>query len=72
VPNPTTDKIVLSLGNVDLALSYVLYDLSGRLVLNALVQGLKPKLPCKICLGVYILKVNKNNTELKTFKIIKK
>jgi hypothetical protein len=53
-PNPTTDKIVLSLGNVDLtALSYVLYDLSGRLVLNALVQGLKPKLPCKICLWEY-------------------
>jgi hypothetical protein len=62
-PNPTTDKIVLSLGNVDLtALSYVLYDLSGRLVLNALVQGLKPKLPCKFAFGVYILKVNKNNT----------
>jgi hypothetical protein len=73
-PNPTTDKIVLSLGNVDLtALSYVLYDLSGRLVLNALVQEFKTEIAMQnLPLGVYILKVNKNNTELKTFKIIKK
>jgi hypothetical protein len=73
-PNPTTDKVVLSLGNLDLtALSYVLYDLSGRLVLNALVQEFKTEIAMQnLPLGVYILKVNKNNTVLKTFKIIKK
>jgi hypothetical protein len=73
-PNPTTDKIVLSLGNLDLtALSYVLYDLTGRIVLNALVQGFETEIAVQnLPWGAYILQLNKNNTELKTFKIIKK
>lgn len=73
-PNPTTDKIVLSLQNSDLTdLSYVLYDLSGRTLARALVQGAETEIAMRnLPSGAYILKVNKNNAELKTFKIIKK
>jgi hypothetical protein len=73
-PNPATDKIVLSLQNADLTdLSYVLYDFSGRTLGSALVQGVETQIALQsLPAGVYILKVNKNNTELKTFKIIKK
>jgi hypothetical protein len=73
-PNPTTDKIVLSLHNSDLTdLSYVLYDLSGRTLASALVQGAETEIAMQnLPSGAYILKVNKNNAELKTFKIIKK
>lgn len=73
-PNPTTDKIVLSLRNSDLTdLSYVLYDLSGRTLSRALVQGAETEIAMRyLPSGAYILKVNKNNAELKTFKIIKK
>lgn len=73
-PNPTTDKIVLSLRNSDLTdLSYVLYDLSGRTLSRTLVQGAETEIAMRnLPSGAYILKVNKNNAELKTFKIIKK
>jgi hypothetical protein len=73
-PNPTTDKIVLSLHNSDLTdLGYVLYDLSGRTLASDLVQGAETEIAMQnLPSGAYILKVNKNNAELKTFKIIKK
>lgn len=73
-PNPTTDKIVLSLRNSALTdLSYVLYDLNGRALSSALVQQSETLIAMQnMPSGVYILRVNQNATELKTFKIIKK
>ena len=73
-PNPTTDKIMLSLKNSDLTdLSYVLYDLNGKALSSALVQQAETPIAMQnMPSGVYILKVNQNATELKTFKIIKK
>ena len=72
-PNPTTDIIVLALTNVELTdLSYVLYDINGRTIANALVNQAQTQIGMQnLTSGVYILKVNQNNAELKTFKIIK-
>jgi hypothetical protein len=72
-PNPTTANVVLALTNVELTdLSYVLYDLNGRTIAKALVnQSQTPIEMQSLAAGVYLLKVNQNNAELKTFKIIK-
>lgn len=73
-PNPTTDKIILSIRNSDLVdLSYMLYELNGRILSSALVQEYETPIAIQnMPSGVYILKVNQNDTELQTFKIIKK
>jgi hypothetical protein len=73
-PNPTTDYIVLSLTDATLTgLSYMMFDLQGRLVTKAKVEQEATQIAMKnLAIGVYILKVNQNNQELKTFKIIKK
>jgi len=72
-PNPTTDKIVLDLTNIDpTGLSYALYDLNGKAIANALVSQTQTQIEMQnLPIGVYVLRVNKNNAELKTFKIIK-
>lgn len=72
-PNPTTDKIVLDLNNIEpTGLSYVLYDLNGRTITNAVVNQTQTQIEMQnLAAGAYFLKVNKNNAELKTFKIIK-
>ena len=73
-PNPTTDYIVLSLTNATLTdLSYMMFDLQGRLVTKGKVQQEATQIAMKnLPIGAYILKVNRHNQELKTFKIIKK
>ena len=73
-PNPTTDYIVLSLTDATLTdLSYTMFDLQGRLVTKAKVEQEATQIAMKnLAIGVYILKLNQNNQELKTFKIIKK
>ncbi len=72
-PNPTTDIIVLALTNVELTdLSYVLYDINGRTIANALVNQAQTQIGMQnLAAGMYLLKVYQNNAELKTFKIIK-
>ena len=72
-PNPTTDYIILALKEVDLTgLSYVMYDLLGRLVNKGTVAQAETKITMKsVPIGVYILRVLQNNKALKTFKIIK-
>jgi hypothetical protein len=73
-PNPTKDYIVLSLTDATLTgLSYMMFDLQGRLVTKAKVEQEATQIAMKnLAIGVYILKVNRHNQELKTFKIIKK
>lgn len=73
-PNPTMDRIVLSLTNSELTnLSYVLYDLNGKVISSALVKESETPIAMQhLPSGVYVLNINQNNTELKTFKIIKK
>jgi hypothetical protein len=73
-PNPASDRIVLYLRDSALTdLSYVLYDLSGKGLSSGLVQKSETAIALQnVESGVYILKVNQNSIELKTFKIIKK
>ena len=73
-PNPTTNYIVLALTNATLSdLSYAMFNVQGRLVTKGKVQQESTQIAMKnLATGVYILKVNQNNSELKTFKIIKK
>lgn len=72
-PNPTSDQIIVSLTNIDKALfSFVLYDLQGRTLSSSLLQStITPVAMQNLSKGVYILKINQNNREFKTFKIIK-
>jgi hypothetical protein len=72
-PNPTSDQIILSLSNMDRAsFSYMLFDLNGKAISNAvLLNSSTPVAMQSLSKGIYILKVNQNNSEFKTFKIIK-
>ena len=72
-PNPTKDNIILALTNAALTdLSYVLYDNNGRTIANALLKQPQTQIEMQnLAAGVYILRVNQNYAEIKTFKIIK-
>ena len=72
-PNPTTDFIILALKDANLTgLSYIMYDLLGRLVNKGTVTTSETKIGMKsLPIGVYILRVQQNNKKMKTFKIIK-
>jgi hypothetical protein len=72
-PNPTSESIILALKASKLTgLSYVMYDLLGRFVSKGRVTKTETKIAMEsLPLGVYILRVQQNNQELKTFKIIK-
>lgn len=72
-PNPTKDKIILSLtDNVLNNLIFTIFDIKGRLVKNGKVNKDKTSIAMKdFTTGVYLLKVYQKNKQLKTFKIIK-
>ena len=72
-PNPTSESIILALKPVKLTgLSYIMYDLLGRFISKGAVTQAETKIAMEsLPLGVYILRVQQNNQELKTFKIIK-
>jgi len=73
-PNPATDFVVLALTEANLVgINYAMYDLQGRVVAKGLVTQNNTQIGMQsMAIGMYILKVNQNNQELKTFKIIKK
>ena len=72
-PNPTSESIILALKAGKLTgLSYIMYDLLGRFVSKGRVTQTETKIAMEsLPLGVYILRVQQKNQELKTFKIIK-
>lgn len=72
-PNPTTDYIVLQLKDSDLQdLTYVMYDMLGKTIIKGSALKETTHIGMKhLEMGTYILKVNQNSKELKTFKIIK-
>jgi hypothetical protein len=72
-PNPTKDKIMLSLTDNSLNnLSYAMYDLGGRMVTKGKVNKENTSIHMRyLVTGVYILKVHQNKKQLKVFKIIK-
>jgi hypothetical protein len=73
-PNPTSDYVVLAISDAKLIdLSFTLYNLQGRVVSQGQVSQSATHIDMQILsAGTYVLKVNQNNQELKTFKIIKK
>jgi len=72
-PNPTKDKIMLSLLDNKLEqLSYSIYDMKGRLLKNKRINEENTSIAMKYMVaGVYLLKVHQNKKQLKVFKIIK-
>lgn len=72
-PNPTKDKIILSLtDNLLKELSYTIFDFNGRLVKKGKIENKNTKILMKdFAVGIYLLKIHQNKKQLKTFKIIK-
>jgi hypothetical protein len=72
-PNPTTESITLALNDTDLSgLSYVMNTPLGQFISRGrLVRSETSIAMNNLPKGVYILRVQRNNKELKTFKIIK-
>ena len=72
--NPTQGSLNLVITNFNKAdLSYQLFSLQGQLLLRKTINNDMTKIPMNtLSEGVYVLKVNLNNKEIKSFKIIKK
>lgn len=72
-PNPTIDNLTLKAIHYDLnSLSYQLFDLNGRLLLNNRMTDIETSIPMlEFPDGVFILKVINDYKEIKTFKILK-
>lgn len=72
-PNPTIDKLTLSINNFDISnLSYQLYDMNGKLLLNEKITSNQTSIHMSNLVPAnYLVKVNKTNNTIKTFKIIK-
>lgn len=73
-PNPTIDNLTLNVGNNELSnLNLQLIDLNGRLIENRIISNAIETIRMEnLAAAVYFLKVTRSNTEIKTFKIIKK
>lgn len=73
-PNPITDYVILALTDASLKnLNYSLYDILARTISKGQINESNIRISMDhLEMGTYILKVYKNNNELKTFKIIKK
>ena len=73
-PNPTSDYVTLKISDSALDnLSYKLFDVTGKAMSNGNITNRDTQIAMQqLAIGIYILKVNRHNQELKTFKIIKK
>ena len=72
-PNPTTDYLTLSIDEFDVSnLTYQLYDMQGKLLQNEKITGNQTSIVMSnLVPATYFVKVIQNNSEIKTFKIIK-
>ncbi len=72
-PNPTKDKIILSLVDNELSeLFFTVFDVNGRLLKKGKVNKQNTTIAMKsFPAGIYLLKVHQNKKSLKVFKIIK-
>ena len=73
-PNPTTEFVLLKISDTALEnLQYTLFDLNGKTIDSKKINSFSTKITMKnFAIGMYLLKLTKNNQPLKTFKIIKK
>ncbi|AXG68754.1 hypothetical protein KORDIASMS9_00970 [Kordia sp. SMS9] len=70
-PNPTTDIVKLNVGNHQ-NLSFQMYDINGKLIQKQTNISSQQISLGAFKSGIYLLKVLRANTEIKTFKIVKK
>ena len=72
-PNPATDYLTLRIENFDKEnLTYKLLDINGRLLMNKIIVGNETNIDMSQLLpATYVLNINQDNKEIKTFKIIK-
>ena len=72
-PNPTTNYLILSINEFDSSnLSYQLYDMKGKLLLNEKITGKQTSIVMSNFVpAAYLGKVSQSNNTMKTFKIIK-
>lgn len=72
-PNPTNENLTLRVqGDASSMLRYELYDIQGKLLLSKEMTSTSAKISMEhLPKATYILKVNKNESAVKTFKIIK-
>ena len=73
-PNPTTDYVVLKITDIALEnLQYTLFDINGKTIDSQYITTSNTEIIMKnFSVGMYLLKLTKENQPLKTFKIIKK
>lgn len=72
-PNPTLSKVILKISNIPLDdVNYQLFDLLGRQIVSQKVKNEESIIPMDdLPMAVYVLKISKNNSTLKSYKIIK-
>ena len=72
-PNPTTDKLTLSISDVEKSeLSYQLFDIDGKLLESQNIESAETSINLEqYKTATYFLRVRNANSEIKTFKIIK-
>ncbi len=72
-PNPTSDFLILNVGNFDLStLNFEIYEVNGKLLERKKITSSTETISLEnLPSSTYFLKVTSNNQEVKTFKIIK-
>jgi hypothetical protein len=72
-PNPTSDFLILNVGNFELStLNFELFEVSGKLLESKKITSSTETISMEnLPSSTYFLKVTSNNEEVKTFKIIK-
>ncbi len=72
-PNPTSDFLILNVGNFELStLNFELFDVSGKLLESKKITSITETISMEnLPSSTYFLKITSNNEEVKTFKIIK-
>ncbi len=72
-PKPAKDFVILKINNNDLSnLSYLLYDIDGRLLISNQITSNESSIPfSSLVPAIYSLKIIDNQIEVKSFKIIK-
>ena len=72
-PNPTSDFVTVHFSKVMEKPTYLLFDLSGRLIQQKKIESTDAKVDMtQFAGGSYFLKVNSGQQPLQTFKIIKR
>lgn len=71
-PNPTFESIIVKVHPYSGQLSYQLFDISGKLLAQGDIEGEETTIPMlSYAPGNYQLRINENNQQIETIKIIK-